>query len=101
MLIVECNIDLVETGYFEVDGEYYCNSDYHIIKGTKCDGCGKFIEGEAVNAINSNFHQECFGCHSCGYVNGLILFKIYMLQVSVKLYASYYYFELRMRHNLL
>ncbi|XP_066932754.1 actin-binding LIM protein 1-like isoform X2 [Clytia hemisphaerica] len=64
----KCNEDLVNTGYFEVDGEFFCNKDYHQLVGTQCDGCHKFVEGNVITAMNSTFHPECFGCHRCGKV---------------------------------
>ena len=64
--MTECNIDLVANGFFELDGEFFCNDDYHRLVGNKCDGCNKFVEGEAISAVNSVFHPECFGCHKFG-----------------------------------
>ena len=63
-----CDRDLLKSGYFFVDGEYYCNDDYHKLMGIKCVGCGKYVEGEAISVFNSTFHPDCFGCSQCGLV---------------------------------
>jgi len=62
----KCSRDLIKHGYFVVDGQIYCNNDYYKLMGTKCSGCGKFVEGEVVAVLDSTFHPECFGCNICG-----------------------------------
>ncbi|CAN7937843.1 unnamed protein product [Ixodes hexagonus] len=33
--------------------------------GTKCAGCGQFVEGEVVTALGNTYHQKCFVCGRC------------------------------------
>ncbi|CAN8023678.1 unnamed protein product [Ixodes persulcatus] len=33
--------------------------------GTKCAGCGQFVEGEVVTALGNTYHQKCFVCARC------------------------------------
>ena len=42
------------------DGKYYCSSDYQTLFGTKCSGCGLFVEGEVVTALGNTYHQKMF-----------------------------------------
>ncbi|OCT69722.1 hypothetical protein XELAEV_18036646mg [Xenopus laevis] len=33
--------------------------------GTRCNGCGDFVEGEVVTALGKTYHPSCFACTSC------------------------------------
>ncbi|XP_057306367.1 actin-binding LIM protein 2-like isoform X2 [Hydractinia symbiolongicarpus] len=62
---IKCKKDLLKNGYFFIDGEFYCNEDYYKLMGTQCGGCGKYVEGEVVSALDTVYHPDCFGCGKC------------------------------------
>ncbi|KAM5125719.1 actin-binding LIM protein 1, partial [Mantella aurantiaca] len=33
--------------------------------GTRCSGCGEFVEGEVVTALGKTYHPSCFACTVC------------------------------------
>ncbi|XP_044521543.1 actin-binding LIM protein 1 isoform X6 [Gracilinanus agilis] len=33
--------------------------------GTRCNGCGEFVEGEVVTALGKTYHPNCFACTVC------------------------------------
>ncbi|XP_060247662.1 actin-binding LIM protein 1 isoform X6 [Meriones unguiculatus] len=33
--------------------------------GTRCHGCGEFVEGEVVTALGKTYHPSCFACTIC------------------------------------
>ncbi|KAM6184645.1 actin-binding LIM protein 1 [Rhynchocyon petersi] len=33
--------------------------------GTRCHGCGEFVEGEVVTALGKTYHPNCFACTLC------------------------------------
>ncbi|MEE6515723.1 hypothetical protein FKM82_024730 [Ascaphus truei] len=33
--------------------------------GTRCSGCGEFVEGEVVTALGKTYHPNCFACTVC------------------------------------
>ncbi|XP_064465579.1 actin-binding LIM protein 3-like [Ornithodoros turicata] len=60
-----CTNSLAQGGFFFKDGKYYCTVDYQKMFGTKCAGCGDFVEGEVVTALGNTYHQKCFVCARC------------------------------------
>lgn len=44
------------------DGKPYCQEDYMKMCGKKCSGCGEYISGEYINALNQEWHKNCFNC---------------------------------------
>ncbi|KAF3842324.1 hypothetical protein F7725_024275 [Dissostichus mawsoni] len=38
-------------GFFMKNGDYLCTLDYQRMHGTRCNGCGDFVEGEVVTAL--------------------------------------------------
>ncbi|XP_056292186.1 actin-binding LIM protein 1-like [Pseudoliparis swirei] len=47
------------------NGEYLCTLDYQCMHGTRCNGCGDFVEGEVVTALGKTYHPACFVCTIC------------------------------------
>jgi len=39
--------------------------DYQRMYGTRCNGCGEFVEGEVVTALGKTYHPNCFACTVC------------------------------------
>ncbi|XP_041426050.1 actin-binding LIM protein 1-like isoform X4 [Xenopus laevis] len=60
-----CGCDLAQGGFFIKNGEYLCSLDYQRLYGTRCSGCGEFVEGEVVTALGKTYHPNCFACTSC------------------------------------
>ncbi|XP_075071726.1 actin-binding LIM protein 1 isoform X15 [Mixophyes fleayi] len=60
-----CGCDLAQGGFFIKNGEYLCTLDYQRMYGTRCSGCGEFVEGEVVTALGKTYHPNCFVCTVC------------------------------------
>ncbi|XP_036390152.1 actin-binding LIM protein 1 isoform X8 [Megalops cyprinoides] len=60
-----CGCDLAQGGFFMKNGEYLCTLDYQRMHGTRCNGCGDFVEGEVVTALGKTYHPACFVCTLC------------------------------------
>ncbi|XP_040217474.1 actin-binding LIM protein 1 isoform X3 [Rana temporaria] len=60
-----CGCDLAQGGFFIKNGEYLCTLDYQRMYGTRCSGCGEFVEGEVVTALGKTYHPSCFACTVC------------------------------------
>uniref|UniRef100_A0A674JNR1 Actin binding LIM protein 1 n=1 Tax=Terrapene triunguis TaxID=2587831 RepID=A0A674JNR1_9SAUR len=60
-----CGCDLAQGGFFIKNGEYLCSVDYQRMYGTRCNGCGEFVEGEVVTALGKTYHPNCFACTVC------------------------------------
>ncbi|KAL0266466.1 UNVERIFIED_CONTAM: hypothetical protein PYX00_008988 [Menopon gallinae] len=53
--------------FFLEDGLPYCESDWNELFTTKCFACGFPIEAgdRWVEALNNNYHSQCFNCTTC------------------------------------
>uniref|UniRef100_A0A6Q2ZE64 Actin binding LIM protein 1b n=1 Tax=Esox lucius TaxID=8010 RepID=A0A6Q2ZE64_ESOLU len=60
-----CGCDLAQGGFFMKNGDYLCTLDYQRLHGTRCNGCGDFVEGEVVTALGKTYHPACFVCTIC------------------------------------
>ncbi|XP_015225466.1 PREDICTED: actin-binding LIM protein 1 isoform X8 [Cyprinodon variegatus] len=60
-----CGCDLAQGGFFMKNGDYLCMLDYQRMHGTRCNGCGDFVEGEVVTALGKTYHPACFVCTIC------------------------------------
>ncbi len=60
-----CDMSLSQGGFFTKDKDYYCAKCYQTNYGTKCAGCGNYVEGEVVTALGKTYHQQCFTCDGC------------------------------------
>ncbi|XP_051883457.1 actin-binding LIM protein 1 isoform X8 [Pristis pectinata] len=47
------------------NSDYLCSLDYQRMYGTRCQGCGEFVEGEVVTALGKTYHPKCFVCSIC------------------------------------
>ncbi len=61
-----------ETADFYVHEDHpFCSEHYHALNGSLCTGCGKGIEGQYLEATNTNgkeaekFHPKCLTCSTC------------------------------------
>ncbi|XP_036402394.1 actin-binding LIM protein 1-like isoform X2 [Megalops cyprinoides] len=60
-----CGCDLAQGGFFMKNDDYLCALDYQRMHGTRCNGCGDFVEGEVVTALGKTYHPNCFICSLC------------------------------------
>ncbi|KAK6641824.1 PDZ and LIM domain protein Zasp [Polyplax serrata] len=53
--------------FFMEDGMPYCQKDWNELFTTKCFACGFPIEAgdKWVEALNNNYHSQCFNCTTC------------------------------------
>ncbi|KAL2089133.1 hypothetical protein ACEWY4_016032 [Coilia grayii] len=51
--------------YFSRDGLPYCEVDYHIQFGVRCDICTGFITGTVLEVEGRHFHPSCARCVHC------------------------------------
>ncbi|VDP07153.1 unnamed protein product [Soboliphyme baturini] len=51
--------------FFEHEGQPYCETHYHDLRGSLCAGCRKPISGRCVTAMGKKFHPEHFICSFC------------------------------------
>ncbi|GLG97104.1 PDZ and LIM domain protein Zasp [Gryllus bimaculatus] len=53
--------------FFLEDGLPYCEADWNELFTTKCFACGFPIEAgdRWVEALNNNYHSQCFNCTNC------------------------------------
>ncbi|EAT42840.1 AAEL005667-PA, partial [Aedes aegypti] len=53
--------------FFLEEGDPYCEADWNELFTTKCFACGFPVEAgdKWVEALNNNYHSQCFNCTSC------------------------------------
>ncbi|KAG5670726.1 hypothetical protein PVAND_000970 [Polypedilum vanderplanki] len=53
--------------FFLEEGEAYCEADWNELFTTKCFACGFPVEAgdRWVEALNNNYHSQCFNCTYC------------------------------------
>jgi len=47
------------------DNFAYCSDCFLTAFNTVCHGCKKTVEGEVINALDVQWHPECFVCSTC------------------------------------
>jgi len=51
--------------FFEKNGMPYCKNCYQGTFTSQCAGCGQTASGKIINALNKQWHQQCFACAYC------------------------------------
>nr|XP_056711109.1 actin-binding LIM protein 2 [Euleptes europaea] len=51
--------------YISKDGVPYCEMDYHVKFGIRCDNCEKYIMGRVLEAGEKHYHPTCARCIKC------------------------------------
>lgn len=66
-LCSKCHQPIGTGSFHNEDGAIYCPKDWALMFQTKCYGCQFPIEpGDRwVEALNENWHSECFNCSTC------------------------------------
>ncbi|XP_047465781.1 actin-binding LIM protein 1-like isoform X3 [Mugil cephalus] len=54
--------------YISKDGVPYCERDYQVQFGVKCEACQKFITGKVLEAGDRHYHPSCARCSRCDNV---------------------------------
>ncbi|XP_041095351.1 paxillin isoform X2 [Polyodon spathula] len=61
-----CGAELASIGFFERDGQAYCDHDYHNLFSPRCAYCNGPILQNIVSALGKTWHPEHFFCTECG-----------------------------------
>lgn len=61
----QCGVKLIDIGFVEEGGKLYCERDYERYLAPQCKKCNKSILGECVNALQAQWHPDCFLCTHC------------------------------------
>ncbi|XP_046732210.1 actin-binding LIM protein 1a isoform X13 [Silurus meridionalis] len=51
--------------YISKDGAPYCEKDYQIHFGVRCEACHQFITGKVLEAGDRHYHPSCARCSRC------------------------------------
>ncbi|XP_029934119.1 actin-binding LIM protein 1-like isoform X2 [Myripristis murdjan] len=54
--------------YISKDGVPYCEKDYQIQFGIRCEACQKFITGKVLEAGHKHYHPSCAKCSRCDHM---------------------------------
>lgn len=60
-----CNQPFADGNFFEHEGQPYCETHFHALKGSLCAGFSKPISGRCITAMFRKFHPEHFVCSFC------------------------------------
>ncbi|XP_041790970.1 leupaxin isoform X2 [Chelmon rostratus] len=67
---VACKMELSTTGFFEREGQPYCDKDYHQLFAPRCAYCKGPIMQNILTALDQTWHPEHFFCTHCGGLFG-------------------------------
>lgn len=65
-----CKEEFGTSGYFERDGQPYCEKDYQNLFSPRCGYCKGPITQNILTAMDQTWHPEHFFCNHCGDVFG-------------------------------
>ncbi|CAG7718272.1 unnamed protein product [Allacma fusca] len=62
-----CHVCFGNNPFYLEDGKPFCEKDWNELFTTKCYACGFPIEAgdRWVEALNQNYHSQCFNCSAC------------------------------------
>lgn len=61
----ECLAPFTHGSFFELEGRPFCETHYHLLRGSLCAKCHKPITGRCITAMGKKFHPEHFTCAFC------------------------------------
>lgn len=67
---VVCKTELATTGFFEREGQPYCDKDYQQLFSPRCAYCKGPIVQNILTALDQTWHPEHFFCTHCGGLFG-------------------------------
>ncbi|KAI8361764.1 hypothetical protein BD560DRAFT_316182, partial [Blakeslea trispora] len=62
---VVCQSPIDNDAFMVHEGQPYCQQDYQKKCGKICSGCGDYLTGEYINALDRPWHPACFVCTEC------------------------------------
>ncbi|XP_049444780.1 leupaxin [Epinephelus fuscoguttatus] len=65
-----CKMELSTTGFFERDGQPYCDKDYQELFSPRCAYCKGPITKNILTALDQTWHPDHFFCTHCGGLFG-------------------------------
>ncbi|KAH7729613.1 CBN-ALP-1 protein [Aphelenchoides avenae] len=60
-----CNRQLLDCGFVEEKGHKYCEKCFETLIAPICGKCGLPITADCLNALQKQWHPECFVCAHC------------------------------------
>lgn len=63
----ECGRPFVDGGFHERSNSAYCRDCFYRQHAPKCQGCKQPITNKFINALNTQWHPECFCCQADNY----------------------------------
>lgn len=60
-----CRRQLQDIGFVEEQGQLYCENCWETYLAPNCSKCGSRIKGDCLNALDKQWHPECFVCVYC------------------------------------
>ncbi|XP_014676414.1 PREDICTED: PDZ and LIM domain protein Zasp-like, partial [Priapulus caudatus] len=60
-----CRAPLQNQGFVEENGQLYCERDYELYFAPRCSKCSRAVVGDCLNAMDRQWHPECFTCTHC------------------------------------
>lgn len=60
-----CKTQLIDVGFVEEQGQLYCETCYEQFLAPICNKCNVRIKGDCLNALDKQWHPECFICAYC------------------------------------
>lgn len=71
-----CSRKLVDIGFVEERGQRFCEVCFEKLIAPVCGKCNKPITGDCLNALQKQFHPQCFTCAHCMKVFGNAAFYL-------------------------
>ncbi|XP_035229767.1 PDZ and LIM domain protein Zasp-like [Stegodyphus dumicola] len=62
---LHCKTHLIDIGFVEEQGQLYCERCYEAFLAPICNKCNVRIKGDCLNALDKQWHPECFICAYC------------------------------------
>jgi hypothetical protein len=62
---LHCKTPLVDIGFVEEQGQLYCENCYEAFLAPICNKCNVRIKGDCLNALDKQWHPDCFICAYC------------------------------------
>ncbi|KAI6170545.1 hypothetical protein M3Y97_01143300 [Aphelenchoides bicaudatus] len=73
---VACNRRLLDCGFVEESGKKYCEKCFETLIAPICAKCGLPITADCLNALQKQWHPECFVCVHCRQTFGNTAFYL-------------------------
>lgn len=62
---MHCKTPLIDIGFVEEQGQLYCEICYEAFLAPICNKCNVRIKGDCLNALDKQWHPDCFICAYC------------------------------------